>query len=147
MAQSVCPGTGGMNAETQSSDSRSRALSTQLPSFSFFLLDTLGRTYFLSVHLFLPRYLVCCHNLTLPSDWWCLWLWSEHVPSIFLEEWKKVTSIHFCSSIFRRSDTDCLYKDFEVKTRLNCYQNITVRCIFKGHGKHLKTALEYLHGK
>lgn len=126
--------------ELRSPDSKSSALST-LPSSSF-LLDTLCAfissfaTYFLFVHLnyarlFPPRYLVCCYNLWLPSDWWSCLLSAEHVTNVFLEEWKKETSIYFCSVVFRKSDTDCLYKDFEVKHHLNWYQNITSKIYFK----------------
>lgn len=98
-------------------------------------------TYFLFVHLhivhLLPsRYLVCSYSLRLPNDWWFPWLSSEHVTNVcvcvfFLEEWKKETSIYFSSIIFRKSHTECLFKDFEVKSHLNWYQNITFKTYIK----------------
>lgn len=98
-----------------------------LPSFWILYVYT----YFLFVHVYivhllLPIYCtftssVWCYNLRLPSDWWFLWLWSKHVTNvffflIFLEEWKKEINIYFCSVIFKNSHTDCLYKDFEIKS-------------------------------
>lgn len=126
--------------------SKSSALSVPSSSFSSFFPDALCVNLSPLWHLFpLCTFTHCAFTsfqifsllLQLETAKWLVvslvivWTCNQCVCVFFLEEWKKETSIYFSSIIFRKSHTECLFKDFEVKSHLNWYQNITFKTYIK----------------